>query len=235
MKKLAYIWILTVLLAAPLYLSADLPGQAPTSINKPNPNPFPKAAPTKEPRGPSPRAQKPQPTAKDVGTPFTLPGIIGIRASGWVGSDNLYNVAPHISIYIEVATPEGQKLLVNEAQLKARVAGIFTKGGIQPIALHAPGDPSLPLFHVLIMSNQVEQCMTASVAARLFEAVTLKRAAFDPGITFQAITWEKQDLITAAQSDFYSLLEKTIDEFALDFVDRFKYFQNLKVQRQEGL
>lgn len=231
MKRL-FISIFSILILPSIFLCAQMPGQSPTSINKPNPNPFPKGAPQKE-APPHPNKTTPKPTAakEGAGPPFTLPGIVGIRQGQWVGSDNLYNVPPHISIYVEVILPETQKLQTSEKALLTRVETIFTKGGIGINAEHPPGTPPLPLFHVLILFDKIEECLTASCACRLFEAVNIKRAVFDEDITFQAITWEKQDLISAAQADFYLLLDKTIDEFATEFVERFKYFQNLKLQQ----
>lgn len=234
MKKLIAVLVVGIFILEAQFLSADLPGQAPTSINKPNPNPFPKAAPSKQtpPHKPNIKQQKPT-VSKEGGIPFTLPGIVGLRNGQWVGSDNLYNVSSNISVYVEMIYPENQKIFFNEGELKAKVQAIFTKGGITPFALHQPETPALPLFHVLIMLNQVEPCIMASCSCRLFEAVTIKRAIFDEGITFQAITWEKQDLIASGKQDFTALIEKTVEEFATEFVERFKYFQNLRLQHQE--
>lgn len=234
MKKLVWAFFLSFLIGEPIYLCAQTtqkPGQAPSAINKPNPNPFPKPAPQKETPLPHPRIPRPVTTAEG-GIPFTLPGIVGLKEGHWVGSDNLYNLNPDISIYVELVMPEDHKFDVDEHELKARVQEIFSKAGITPNALHEPGEPLLPLYHVLVMFNEVEQCLMASCSCRLFESVNLKRVILEAGITFQAITWEKQDVISASKKDFYPLLDKTVDEITAAFVERYQYFQNLKIQRQ---
>lgn len=231
MKHLLII-ALSLLLLNSVIFSSDLFGQSTSTMHKANPNPFPKPTPTPEPplsnQRPKPQATVPQPV-KDIGVTFTLPGIIGLRDKRWVGSDNLYNLKPNISVYVEIVAPEDQKFSVNEQDIKERVQQILSKAGIQPIAFAEPGEPPfLPLYHVLIMLNEVDPCIMACCACRLFESVTLKRVILDPGITYQAITWEKQDLISASKKDFYPLVEKTIDELTASFVERFQYFVNLK-------
>lgn len=219
----------------PQFLCADLPGQAPTTINKPNTNPFPKQAPPPNQKeksmGPHKFSKPPRVgVAKDY-VPFTLPGIVGMAQGQWVGSDNLYNVRPDITIYVELVMPEDTKFEINDKEIKAKIQEIFTKSGINPTAVHYADEPSLPLFHVLIMLNSIDQCLTAFCACRLFEPVTLKRVIQEQGITFQAITWEKQDLMSATKKDFYPLLDKTIDNLALSFTERFHYFQNVRAQQ----
>lgn len=232
MKKIIFSIFFVFLLGDSLHLSADLPGKPPSSINKSTVNPFQKPPPVKEAPGQHPRMPRAPTAVKEIGVPFLLPGIVGLKNGQWAGSDNLYNLRPDIGIYVELVMPEDQKFDINEHNIKERVEGIFSKAGINPVALREQGEPALPLYHVLIMLNQVDQCLTASCSCRLFESVTLKRVILEQGITFQAITWEKQDLISAAHKDFYSFLDKTIEDFTVSFVERFQYFQNLKFQRQ---
>lgn len=235
LKKIACSLILNIALMIPHILSAQLPGQAPSTINKPNPNPFPKTPQKPAPPMHAPKIpRRPTVSAKETLIPFALPGIVGIKDGRWVGSDNLYNLRPDISVYVELVMPEDQKFDIKEMAIKARVQEMFSKGGINPIALQEPGEPPLPLYHILIMISQSEQSLTACCACRLFEAISLKRVILEEGITFQAITWEKQDLISASIKEFPPLLDKTIDDFTTGFIERFQYFQNLKFQRQEG-
>lgn len=234
MKKLVATFFLSCIVLNPVFLCAQnqMPGQAPSAINKPSAQPFPKPSPEKETPIPRPKLPKPMVASKEGGVPFTLPGIVGLKDGHWVGSDNLYNLSPDISIYIELVQAEDQKFDVDALEIKTRIQEIFSKAGINSAALHAPGEPSLPLYHVLIMLNQIEQYLIASCSCRLFESVNLKRVILEQGITFQAITWEKQDLISASKKDFYPLVEKTIEDFTNGFVERFQYFQNLRFQRQ---
>jgi hypothetical protein len=234
MRKLACVCFLCAVMLNSLNLWSALPGANPSSINQPNTNPFPKAPPQKEPPIHHPRMPLPPKPSKEAGPPFTLPGIVGLKEGRWAGSDNLYNLNPDISIYVEVVLPEDQKIEVHENEIKARIQELFTKGNIKFVGLHEPGEPPLPFFHVLVMINSLDQFMTAYCGCRLFEAVDLKRVVLEQGITFQAVTWEKQDLILASKKDFLPLLNRTIDDLAGAFVNRFEYFQNLRLQHQSN-
>lgn len=232
MKKLINMLFLSLLFIEPYFLCAVPPGQAPTTINTPNASPFQKPDPQKSQPIHRPKLPSHPLLAKDTGIPIALPGIVGFKDGGWIGSDNLYNLKPNISIYVELVMPENQKFEVNEQDIKTRVQEIFAKAGITSVAFQEYGEPPLPLYHVLVMISSIDQCFMGSCSCRLFESVNLKRVIVEEGITFQAITWEKQNLIAASRKDFYSLLNKTIDDLTDVFVERFQYFQNLKFQRQ---
>jgi len=235
MKKLVFTFFLNILVLTPLLISADtkgLPGQPSSSINTPSANPFPSEAPKKEKPLPHPKRPLPEVSTPVAGVPFTLPGIVGIRNGRWAGSDNLYNVRPEISIYVEVVLPEKSNIILDEGVINSRIQQIFSKVGISPAALHEIGEPPMPLFHVLIFVDSIEQFNVASCACRLFESVKLNRMQLEPGIIFQAITWEKQELITSTKKEFNDVLNKTVDDLANTFVERFQYFQNLRLQRQ---
>lgn len=235
MKKLTVVFLINFICLSFQFLSADLPGYAPSSPSsvskKPTSTPFPKPPPQQEINLPRPRIPPPPVPAREEIIPFTLPGIVGLKDGQWVGSDNLYNLRPDISIYVEIVKQEDQHFDLSEDQIRARIQDVFSRANIAPRALIMPGEPALPLFHVLLMFSSVDQCLTASCTCRLFEQVTLKRVIQEEGITFQAITWEKQNLISASKKDFYQLLDKTIDDIAQSFVDRFQYFQNLRFQK----
>ena len=95
-------------------------------------------------------------------------------------------------------------------------------------AVHALDEPSLPLFNVVVTVNAIEQTMFANVECRLFESVVLKRVVLDPGITFQAITWQKEELIGAFQPDFNATLNQSVQELTQDFVERFNHFLSIR-------
>lgn len=232
MKNFGYV-LLTLTSLVPMLLSADLPGHPSSASGKQsNPNPF--AQPPQPKEAPLPRPKRPLPpvATKDSGPPFTLPGIIGYKEGQWDGSDNLYNLSPNISVFIEIVAPEDKKFDLSDSDLQTVVQGVFAKSGINPAALHIPGDPSLPLFHVLIMLDSIDQFAVACCACRLFEAVDLKRVVLERGITYQAITWEKQTLLSGTRKDFNTLVTKTIEDLTSSFVQRYQYFQNLRNQRQ---
>lgn len=234
MKQLIHTLCLALLACVPSLLCADLPGQPSSTINKPLSHPFQQqqqqpGQTEKYVHPQPPTSRRPVPT-EEGGIPFTIPGIVGAKNGAWVGSDNLFNLKPNMNVYVELVMPENMKIEINEAQIKSLVLQIFARVGIIPIAFVAPGEAPLPLYHVLIMLNQVDECNMAFCACRLFESVTLKRVILNPGITFQAITWEKQELISAAKKDFYPLLNKTITDFTEEFIGRYQYFLNLRTQ-----
>lgn len=231
MKKFTWIF-LSVLLTTNCLKAQQMPGK-PT---QPSLNKAPFAKPAQPPTHEAPPIHKrelpPPAKAKITSVPFTLPGIVGIANGQWGGSDNLFNLKPNIGIYVEIVIPEGKKFDVTEVELGTLVTDLFVKAGISPYALQEPESPPLPLFHVLIMINSIGQNVFASCSCRLFESVTLKRVILERGITYQAITWEKQDLISAVTNDFKGTLQKTIEELTSEFTTRFHYFQNFKSQSQ---
>jgi hypothetical protein len=237
MKKLMIMALAGVTLLLPIAASAQtqppsqstLPGKASSSLDQSKENPFETAPPEKS----SPKhmiVPKVRPTTTAFSTPYTLPGIVGLAGGKWIGSDNLYNMRPDISVYVEVIMPEGKVFKINETALKELVIGIFEKGMINSPAVHEPDEPSLPLFHILIMMNSIDQYTIANIDCRLFESVTLKRVILDPGITFQAITWEKQELIAATETEFNNVFTKTIQDLATTFSERLNYFQTVKAR-----
>lgn len=235
MKKVIALVLVYVFVIIPSYSFSQMPGK-PTqpSLSKQTTNPFQKPpSPQEKPQPPIQKKKQPQPSKMKVtGVPFTLPGIVGIVNGQWSGSDNLFNLKPNIGIFVEIVMPEDKTFEVNEAALTALVTELFTKAGISPSAIREPNEPPLPLYHVLIMMNSVDQQIIASCSCRLFEAVTLKRVILEEGITYQAITWEKQELISATPKDFKEVLPKTIQGLTSNFVERFHYFQNLRAQMQ---
>lgn len=235
MKKLIVICIANCVLLTPLLVFSQMPGKpAQSPLNKTSTNPFAQPPGPKEPAGQKKMPQPPKPSKikGGIGVPFTLPGIVGLGAGGWAGSDNLFNLRPDIGVYVEIVMPEDKKFDISQVEVTNNILAIFQKAGISPSALREANEPPLPLFHVLIMVNSVEQEIVASCSCRLFEAVTLKRVALDPGITYQAITWEKQDLFSATPKDFKETLTKSVDDLTSNFVERFHYFQNLRSQMQ---
>lgn len=235
MKKLMHILFLSASLLSGMELHSAMPGQGSSSkITPPTFQPPPGQQQKPEPQKPMRPYIPPRPMPAPPVVPFTIPGIVGFKNGALIGSDNLYNLSPDINVYVEIVMPEGKKFTITEQEVKARLIQILTRVGINPVAIVVPGEAPLPLFHVLIMLNQEQDCYLAFCSCRLFESVTLKRVILNPGITFQAITWEKQELITAAKKDFYPLLNKTLADFTEQFVERYQYFINLRMQTERN-
>lgn len=90
----------------------------------------------------------------------------------------------------------------------------------------------LPFFHVLIMVNPIEKGYVAYVATRLFESIDIKRsgALLDEQTAFQAITWERQLLLITAKEDLLAQVNSAVDELTTEFLNRYKHFQQLRLQ-----
>lgn len=175
-----------------------------------------------------------QPEKKQITSPpFALPGVVGLKDNQWIGSDNLMNLSQNIEVFVEIAKPEGKNIPITEESLKDLVSGILSEGGINPHVESSEQNPPLPLYHVLILINSIPNGFVAYCSSRLFEEVQMKRVILSEGTTFQAITWEKQDLLIAAEQDLPKHLQDSIKDMATEFKTRFQYFQNLKEQMKK--
>jgi len=163
---------------------------------------------------------------------YNHPGIVAYREGEWKGSDHLLNLSDKIEVAVEVSQSEEKAADLNPAALEARIAKIFEKGGITPEASPQSGGPDLPLFHVLVMIYPIQSGYAFVVAGRLFEAIANPRIILDEGVTMQAITWDAHSINIASSVRFKEELDKAIDELALSFVKRYKFFENLKAQQK---
>ena len=161
---------------------------------------------------------------------FMTPGIVGVKNGQWVGSDDLYNVSPDIEVAIEVVIPPGKSIALDQSIIKRKVEQMLYQAGIEPRAFRIGDSPPLPMYHVLILINTINNGYVASCSCRLFEAVTLKRITLQEGITFQAITWERQDLLILPADAMFTQILSSVEDLTKEFLERYKYFQNLEIQ-----
>lgn len=160
--------------------------------------------------------------------PYSHPGIVAFREGQWLGSDHLLNLSDHISVFVEVSGPEDMKLPTTTEALKKSVEAVFEKAGITPVAEKIPGKPELPFFHLLVMIYPIKDGYTFSIVASLFEEVKLPRIKLDESVTMQAITWDRQSINIASKDKFAGELTSSVEEMASNFVERYKFFENLK-------
>jgi hypothetical protein len=216
---------------------ASLPGNSPQSFPTQNPTaPAKPATTTTTPLTP-PKAnfKTPVHTTREVTeSVYTLPGIVGQKDGKWLGSDNLYNLPENIPVVVEVIKPIDQSVPINNNDLRSRVNRILNDNKITSRHEAFLDEPMLPFFHLLLMAIPLEKGnFVVSVSGRLFERITLPRVVLEKGIFWQAITWEKQDLIYATGEQLQAQLIKTVEDIATSFVERYKFFSDLKNQ-QEG-
>ncbi len=161
---------------------------------------------------------------------YPNPGIVASRGGKWVGSDHLYNLTNKIEVYAEIFKPQNVTLPVTENSIRSRVEAVFKKGKIEPKAEVRGGKPPLPFFHVLLMVYPIEKGFVILCEGRLFEEVHMDRVILDEQTVMQAITWESENLIIASSAEIEEQINKSVDEVANTFVDRFLFYANIKSQ-----
>lgn len=149
---------------------------------------------------------------------YTTPGTATWQGNEWVGSDNLYNLSKNIGIEIEVIAPSRANISLSEDEIKEKLYNLLKLGELTADSL-ATGVNPLPFLHVLIMVNPIEKGFAVYCAIRLFEQVDNKRVHFKPGVYWQAITWEKQELIITPPEALQSQVLKTLRDMARSFTE----------------
>lgn len=148
------------------------------------------------------------------------PGMLVRMGNFWEGGDNLFNLGSHVGVFVEIIKPQEDTLPINNEQFQRLIADIFSGAGIIPTILAATDQPPLPFFQVQILLYPINKGYVASCEGRLFESVSLKRVLFDPGMIFQAITWQKKNLLVAPTNTIVSELERAVSDIAHSFIER---------------
>ena len=162
---------------------------------------------------------------------YLHPGILVNLGGRWEGSDHLLNISSNIGVYVTIVKPEGAVLGVTEAQIQKEVEAIFTQSHIKPQNLVAAGKPALPAFQVEIFVYPIEKGYVAYCGGTLFESVVLDRFKMDSNMAFQAITWEKQNLIVSPEEQFVEQLTKTVQDIASTFTERYEAYERIKLRQ----
>lgn len=196
----------------------------PTTPTKPAQHPKPNTPSTPAPPPPHPAQQQPAgphlgPAMESV---FSSPGIATLQNGIWVGRDNLLNLpTSEIGLYFEILSPPSEKILVTKKELHDKVVPILTSAGLTSYPLFS-GESPLPFFHVLIMLHPIEKGYVAYCTCRLFEAVQNARVVLQPDIFFQAITWERQEMIISPIDQLQEQVEKAVTAMTSTFADQAK-------------
>jgi len=157
---------------------------------------------------------------------FTQPGILSLRAEGFVGVDHLFNVGSNIPVDVELVKSDSVMISITSEKIQAMVEKIFNSEGINPSVKPSTG-PALPFFHILVMIIPSGDGHSAFCAGRLFEKVNLDRVTLPVEVYFQAITWEYQNLIYASKEDSEKQIESAIADIIQQFLSRYKYYKNI--------
>lgn len=166
---------------------------------------------------------------------YLFPGLVRMYLGQWVGSDYLYNMYPNIGVVVEVVSPSDLPYLVDSDQVKQSVGDVFASGGIIPFAESLLDSPPLPFFHVIVLITPVNDAYAFSISARFFEGVKVDRLNFRIPGTVQAITWEKQELVTTSQARLSEQVLLSARELADTFIQRINYFKRQKLEQDEQL
>lgn len=166
---------------------------------------------------------------------YLYPGLVRQHLGQWVGSDYLFNMYSNIGVVVEVVTPSDMPFIIDSDILKLHVSEVFANAGINPYAESFLNQPPLPFFYVIILVSQVDSSYVFSISGRFFEAVKISRLNFNTPGTAQAITWEKQELVTTSQSRLAEQLTFTTREIADQFIQRINYFKRLRQEQDDML
>lgn len=193
------------------------------------PKPPPQQA-IQQPPPPKHEAPPPKPEEHPVvlQSIFASPGVVELRGNQWVGSEHLFNLSNSIGIYVEVVQPPGQTSEVTESLLKSLVSEVFSNGGLSSRTSFMSGKSPLPFFHVLVMLQPIEKGFAVYCAGRLFEEVDVHRVHLRGNLTWQAITWEKQELLIFAEGQMKEQVSESIRKIATAFVERFKSYKETR-------
>lgn len=203
--------------------TTGLPGTSPTTA-PPATTPAQKAPPKDE----GPLIKVPSKVSASATISYLSPGVIVNRVTSWQGGDNLLNLSKNIPVRVELVLPIGKKSPIEEAVIKKHVVDIFAKAGISDKVQAYADKPPLPFFHVLVMAQQIDKGYAVYVAGRLFEQVDVSRVVLNNEAFFQAVTWEKQELIVASPEEIANQVLLVLDEIATNFADRYTYYENIK-------
>jgi hypothetical protein len=188
-------------------------------LKSPPPTPETPVTPVPKPELP------PAPLLSPSGSVYTSPGIVTVQGGDWVGNEHLFNLTTEVGIVIEIVGPKGVTLPFSESILKEKVVKLFQEAKI-PVRLENGSESLLPFFHLLLMINPIEKGFVAYCSGRLFENVQVSRINLPAGIIWQAITWEKQELIlfgtTQLQEQVFSVVERVVNAFVTRYKEQNK-------------
>lgn len=166
---------------------------------------------------------------------YLFPGLVRFYINQWVGSDYLYNLPPYIGVVVEIIQPNDISKTISSGMIKENINEIFRASGIIPTAESLNNGPPLPFFHLNIFLTQVDDSYVFFMAGRLFEEARIGRLNFRLPGTYQAITWERQELMVISSKLLDDQLLFTAREIAESFTQRVRYFRNQILEQEEQL
>lgn len=157
-------------------------------------------------------------------TIYSEPGIVTLQGGEWVGNEHLYNLSSSLGVVVDLIKPAGASIALTESALKEKVVSAFKKGHITERNPMINGRTPLPFFHLIVIIQPIEKGYVAYVVGRLFEEAQMKRVELKPNISWQAITWERQELIVFPTEQLQSQIDEAVLSIVNGFVERFNSY-----------
>ncbi len=174
----------------------------------------------------------PVPAFAQVDPPETwAPGLATIKDSKWTITDFLYNLPYNIGIKVVVVKPEDKYLPLSDKLLEKRVTDIFADAYLTPTPAPVTCEPPLPLYHVTIMAYPCDRRCVGVVTAQLYEVVQPQRIDQDLSGVWQAITWERQELVASSCEEFAQEIEATVTSMTQAFTWQYNRFNPIPERR----
>lgn len=177
---------------------------------------------------PKPQAHYEEPT-------YFFPGLVRHSVDRWVGSDYLYDLPSNIGVVVELIVSHEIATMFNAEQIRDEVNEIFTNAGINPLAETIGEQPPLPFFNLTAFIVAAEDGFVLTLSGRLFEQVKLPRTDFQLTGTWQAITWEKQELVVTSKMQLNEQLHAAAREIVKIFTDRVNLFKQQRLEQRKEL
>lgn len=151
------------------------------------------------------------------------PGLGTINNGKWYVTDFFYNLPPNIGVNVQIIRPPNKYVPLSESLLERKITAIFQDGGVTPTANALPCEPPLPVYSVTVMAYPCERRCVGVITVQLYEVVQPQRIDEDLSGVWQAVTWERQQLVASSCDDFAQEVESTITNMTLAFVDRYNH------------
>lgn len=157
---------------------------------------------------------------------FVYPGIVRYSGGNFEGGDHLLGIGRNISVDLEIYSDAAAEFPLKREDLLKGVTDLF-----QEYRFHTDlAPPYLPFFYIVIIALPIDRGFSVYVSGRLIEKVEVRNLQFDPSVTWQAITWERESFQVLSKEDVAKEVSATVNSIAKTFIDRVSFFESLPQQ-----
>ena len=202
----------------------------------------PKTSPKTNPATPTPPTEEapinrggpyipPKPVVKP-GPIFMEPGVLFIKNDQYQGSDYLGRLPTSFPIVAEIIKSEKETFNLTEGEVINFIRKQFA--GKNLVLNETRNQPETPFLRVIVLLQSIDdRGYAAAIRLSLFETVKIERAVLQEGMTFQAITWEREGLVVTPKDAAKDSIGKGLESLATDFVARYGAFNTGEPEKQE--